>query len=111
MAQKLTVLLEDDLDGSTAEETIRFGLDGVLYEIDLSRENALDLRTKLGPYVGAARRPKGPAARPGRARGSAADDARNQEIRSWARENGLKVSDRGRIPAGIVARYEAANGK
>jgi len=111
MAQKVNVLLVDDIDGSEADETIQFSLDGARYEIDLNREHARELRGQLAPYVKAARKATGPAGQPARARGTAAIDRRNKEIRDWARERGLDVNDRGRIPAGIVARYEAENGK
>ena len=111
MAQKVNVLLVDDIDGSDAEETIRFGLDGTHYEIDLNGEHAEDLRGQLERYVKAARKVAGSACRPARGRGASANDDRNKEIRDWARERDLDVNERGRIPAGIVAQYEAANGK
>jgi hypothetical protein len=110
MAQKVSVLLVDDIDGSEAEETISFGLDGTSYEIDLSGEHASELRRQLAGYVKAARKVTGSAGRPARVRRAAADD-KNREVRSWAREQGLEVNDRGRIPAGIIAKYEAENGK
>ena len=111
MAQKVNVFLVDDIDGSNAEETIRFGLDGTHYEIDLNDEHAEDLRGRLERYVKAARKVTGSAGRPGRGRSASANDDRNKEIRDWARERDLDVNERGRIPAGIVAQYEAANGK
>jgi Lsr2 len=68
MAQRVQTLLIDDLDGGEAEGTIRFGLDGAEYEIDLSAGHADALRRALAPYVSAARRAPGAAARrPGRA--------------------------------------------
>ena len=111
MAQKVNVFLVDDIDGSNAEETIRFGLDGTRYEIDLNHEHAEDLRGRLERYVKAARKVTGSAGRPARGRSASANDDRNKEIRDWARERDLDVNERGRIPAGIVAQYEAANGK
>jgi hypothetical protein len=111
MAQKVNVLLVDDIDGSDADETIPFGLDGAHYEIDLNSDHAQELRGQLERYVKAARKVTGSAGRPTRVRRTAPDDARNKEIRNWARDRHLDVNDRGRIPAGIVAQYEAASGK
>jgi hypothetical protein len=108
MAQKVNVLLVDDIDGSDADETIQFGLDGTHYEIDLNSDHAQELRGQLSRYVKAARKVTGWLAR---VRGTSDNDARNKEIRNWARERNLDVNDRGRIPAGIVAQYETENGK
>jgi Lsr2 len=106
MAQKVTVALEDDLEGGPADETVRFGLDGVDYEIDLSTKNANAFRRKLAPFTDHARRTgRGPRRRPGR---SAASRERSGGIRAWAKEQGIAVSDRGRIPASVVEQYEAA---
>ena len=111
MAQKVNVLLVDDIDGSDAGETVSFGLDGTHYEIDLNSDHAQDLRGQLQRYVKAARKVTGSAGRPSRVRRAPENEARNKEIRNWARERHLDVNDRGRIPADIVAQYEAANGK
>jgi Lsr2 len=111
MAQKVNVLLVDDSDGSDASETIPFGLDGTHYEIDLNSDHAQELRDQLQRYVKAARKVTGSVGRPSRVRRATENDARNKEIRNWARERHLDVNDRGRIPADIVAQYEAANGK
>jgi hypothetical protein len=111
MAQKVNVLLVDDIDGSDADETVSFGLDVTRYEIDLNSDHAQELRGLLARYVKAARKVTGSAGRPARVRRITADDARNKEIRNWARERHLDVNERGRIPADIVAQYEAANGK
>lgn len=111
MAQKVTVTLVDDLDGSTAEETVEFGLDGVSYTIDLSSGNAGKLRDALSDFVGSARRAGGrKRTGPGRpagvkARPASADREQNQAIREWARKQGMKVSDRGRIPAEVLDAY------
>ena len=112
MAQKVQVLLVDDLDGGEASETVGFSLDGASYEIDLSKKNADLLRDTFAKYVGAARKAGrsggGSGARPsgGRSRGGTSMD-RDQAaaIRSWAKKQGLKVSDRGRIPATIIEQY------
>lgn len=108
MAQKVRVLLIDDLDGGDAEETVSFGLDGVSYEIDLSVNNAQKLRDALQPFVEQARRV--PAAGRGRGRRARAASSRERsaEIRAWAKAHGRKVSERGRIPQSIVDEYEAA---
>jgi Lsr2 len=110
MAQKVNVLLIDDIDGSDAGETVSFGLDGTHYEIDLNSDHAQGLRGQLQRYVKAARKVTGSAGRSARVRRATENDVRNKEIHSWAREQHLDVNDRGRIPAEIVAQYEAANG-
>jgi hypothetical protein len=112
MAQKTLVVLEDDLDGGTADETVRFSLDGVNYEIDLSEKNASKFRDDVAKYVGSGRRVGGRAnrGRSGRSRGGErASGNRSAQVREWARSEGLKVSDRGRIPAGIMEQYDAAH--
>ena len=105
MATKITVALEDDLDGGPATETVRFGLGNAQYEIDLNKKNARAFRKKLTPFVEHARK-AGPAQRRGPAR-TASSRQHSSDIRAWAKANGLAVSDRGRIPASVVDRYEA----
>ena len=111
MAQKVQVLLVDDLDGGEASETVSFALDGNNYEIDLSGKNASELRDAFAKYVGAARKAGRTAASAGRSSrrsgGSSTAMDRDQAaaIRSWAKKQGLKVSDRGRIPATIIEQY------
>ncbi len=114
VAQKVQVLLVDDLNGGEADETVTFALDGATYEIDLSTENADKLRDLLAEYVDAGRKVGGRAAR-GRGRaaargpaGGAAQDT--AKIRAWAKENGYEVNDRGRVPASIREAYEKAHG-
>jgi hypothetical protein len=108
MAQKVTVELEDDLDGGPADQTVRFGFDGTDYEIDLSEENAWAFRTQLAPFVEHARKPgRGPARRAAR---TAAGRQRSGEIRAWAKDHGIAVSARGRIPASVIEQYKAAKG-
>lgn len=109
MAQKVTVLLVDDLDGGAADETVSFSLDGVSYEIDLSTKNAATFRESLAQYVGTARRVGGRASGRGAGRRRTGGDNRTAQIREWARANGHKVSERGRIPASIVEAYEKAH--
>jgi hypothetical protein len=116
VAQKVTVSLIDDLDGDKADETVEFGIDGKSYEIDLSSSNADKLRDALASYVAAARRPGGRRRSGGGAAASAAaarrpsvDREQNQAIRDWARKRGMKVSDRGRIPADVLEAYHQEN--
>src|ERR1035441_2084417 len=98
MAQRVNVLLVDDIDGSEADETIPFGLDGARYEIDLNREHAQELRAQLAHYVRAARKVTGSAGRPPRVRKTSANDSKNKEIRNWARERGLAGQARRAFP-------------
>lgn len=104
MAQRVQVILEDDIDGTSANETIRFGIDGVDYEIDLSDTNADKLRDALAPWVGHARKVT-------KRRGGSAGSAKSgnpTDIRNWARANGMEVNSRGRVPAHVREAYEAA---
>lgn len=108
MAQRVQILLEDDIDKSPAAETVGFGLDGVSYEIDLSASNAAKLREELAHWVGYARTTGG---RRTRRRGAAAGRRPNVSgVREWARANGHQVSDRGRVPASVQAAYDKAHG-
>jgi hypothetical protein len=113
VAQKVQVLLTDDLDGSVAQETIRFRLDGTDYEIDLSKKNAKSLRDTLAKYISVARR-EAAAGRAGRSnrrsRGSSASrEVDPKAVREWAAQNNVAVSARGRIPQDVLAQYEAAS--
>jgi hypothetical protein len=110
MAQKVHIVLEDDLDGSEATETVSFALDGTSYEIDLNEENAAKLRDALAVYVGHGRKVSG-GGRRGRkpAAGNNGGGVSAKEIREWARSNGYDVPERGRIPAEVRSAYEAAN--
>ena len=105
MAQKVTVELEDDLDGGPAEETVRFGVDGSEYEIDLSKKNAAALRRKFAPFLEHGRKAGRGHRRPGR---TATSRDRSGGIRAWAKGQGIAVSERGRIPASVAEQYEAA---
>jgi len=114
MAQKVQTLLIDDLDGGEAETTVRFGLDGADYEIDLSGKNAEALRGALARYVDAARRAPGSAARrPGRSgrRTASAGGPDSTAVREWAKSHGFEVKDRGRVPAELVVKFQAATGQ
>jgi nucleoid-associated protein Lsr2 len=110
MAQRVSIVLEDDLDGGAADETVTFALDGVSYEIDLSAKNAGALRDALAPYVGHGRRAGGRRASARTNGGSRSSGKRDlADVRDWARKNGHKVSDRGRISAEIQAAYDKAH--
>lgn len=105
MAQKVQVVLIDDINGGHADETVHFAVDGTSYEIDLSAANAARLRNGFSEFVGHARKVSGRAGarRPRRSTGG-----KSAEIRAWARERGLPVNERGRIPADLAAKFEAA---
>lgn len=114
MAQKIQTLLVDDLDGGQADDTVRFGLDGIDYEIDLSVKHAEALRKALAPYLATARRAPGSAARrPGRGgrRSASSGGAAPTAVREWARSQGIAVKDRGRVPADLIARFKSATGQ
>jgi len=107
VARRVEIILEDDLDGSTADETVIFGLDGKEYEIDLSAAHATQLRDALAPFVGSARR------RSGRRRSGQRSQTGGSSagaVREWARENGVPVNERGRIPAEVMEKYNASLG-
>lgn len=108
MAQKVETLLIDDLDGSPAEGTVRFGVDGADYEIDLSASHAQQLRDALAPYISAARRA---GTSPRRTAQKATRPPDPTEVREWARAQGIDVKDRGRVPAELIAKFKAATGK
>lgn len=106
MAQRVNVVLVDDLDGSEAAETVTFGLDGADYEVDLSEEHAAQLRDALATYVKAGRKVGG---RRRRGQRSANGGASASEIRKWARDNGWDVPERGRVSAEVREAYAAAH--
>ena len=111
MAQKIQTLFIDDIDGSEAEGTVRFGLDGAEYEIDLNAKHAEALRKSLAKYIDAARRSSGAARRPTRsARRASASGVNTTEVREWAKAQGYEVKDRGRVPAELVVKFRAASG-
>ncbi len=106
MARKTAIITEDDLDGGPADETLRFGFGGVDYEIDLNSKNARTFRERLAPFVGHARRSGiGSRRRPKR---TASARQRSRAIRAWARDQGIEVSQRGRLPASVVEQYKSA---
>src|SRR5215475_14050986 len=105
VAQRTQVLYVDDIDGTEAEGTVRFGLGGTDYEIDLNKKHADEFAQALSPFIAAAR--KVPSAR--RARGARPVRHDQSDVRAWARAQGIKVSDRGRIPADVLNKYQAAH--
>jgi hypothetical protein len=108
MASIVSVVVSDDIDGSEGAETVTFGVDGVTYEIDLSEQNRAKLAAAMAPFIGAARKVSVRRPRTGASRQAAARVDR-AEIRAWAKEQGLQVSERGRISAEIMQEYEAAH--
>ena len=108
MARRTSVTLQDDLDGTPAEETLRFGISGAEYEIDLSSKNAARLRSQMAPFIEHARKA---GKMPRRAVRTAASRRRSRDIRAWAQAKGIQLSERGRIPANVAAQYEAASRK
>jgi nucleoid-associated protein Lsr2 len=109
MAQRVKVELVDDVDGSAAEETVNFGLDGVSYEIDLSSKNAGKLRDGMATWIGNARR-SGGSRKSSRAASGSGRRRDLAKVREWARSKGHQVSDRGRISAEVQAAYDKAHG-
>ena len=110
MAQRVNIVLVDDIDGSDATQTVAFGLDGTNYEIDLNDENAAELRDALASYVGHGRKVGRGAAKRGRAAAPASPAGPSaKEVREWARANKYKVPERGRIPADVREAYDAAH--
>lgn len=112
VAQRVQTLFIDDLDGSAAEGTVRFGLDGTEYEIDLNAEHAQQLRDTLAAHVQAGRRVSSGSRRPARSgRRAAASGPNTTEVREWAKTQGIEVKDRGRVPAELVVKFRAATGQ
>jgi Lsr2 len=112
VAQKIQTLFIDDLDGSAAEGTVRFGLDGTEYEIDLNAQHSNELRDVLARYVAAARRASGTARPPARgSRRAPAGGPNTTKVREWARTQGIEVKDRGRVPADLMVKFKSATGQ
>ena len=111
MAQRTVTVLSDDLDGTESDDiqTVRFGLDGATYEIDLSPKNREALEQALSPYLDVARRAGGRAASAPKKSAGRRDAAQTSAIREWARKNGYTVSERGRIPREVEEAYSAAS--
>ena len=103
MARWTIVQLEDDTDGSRADETVTFGFEGTTYELDLSEANARKLRNELGPWIKAARKTRG-TRRPSKS----SSNVDLKAVRAWAASNQIELSNRGRVPARVVEQYKAA---
>lgn len=113
MAQKVQITLLCDLDDGNAEadETLQFSLGGSAYEVDVCGEHAQQIRDGLAPFVAHARKTSSANSsssrrRPGR---TAAGRDQTASVRSWAKDHGIQVNERGRIPASVVKEYEAAH--
>jgi nucleoid-associated protein Lsr2 len=104
MATKVLTTLQDDIDGSDATQTVRFALDGVEYEIDVSDRNANRLRNSLSEFIAHGRRVGGKRGR----RPASSSDVDTKAVRKWAEANGIEINARGRIPTDVVERFKAA---
>jgi hypothetical protein len=107
MAQRMEVQFIDDMDGGPADTTVNFAVDGTAYEIDLSAAHAAEFRAAMEPFVAGARQVGSGSRRPGRSARPARPSP--STVREWARSEGIKVSDRGRVPAELVVRFQEAN--
>ena len=105
MSSKVMVILEDDLDGTKADQTVEFGLDGAAYTIDLNDANAKLLRGALEGYISKARKVSGKRSSSGKTTSPGID---NRAVRRWAETNGIELSKRGRIPQDVVSQFRAA---
>ena len=109
MASKVLTILQDDLDGSDAKETVHFAIDGVEYEIDLSDRNANRLRNSLSDFITHGRRVGGRAKRGTATQPARADRNQTGAMRSWLQAHGHDVSSRGRIPQNLQELYHKAH--
>jgi hypothetical protein len=108
MAQKMHTLFIDDLDGSEAQSTVRFGLNGTDYEIDLNSAHAQEFKTAVQEYVAAGRKVAGSPRRAGRAARRDSTGPSPSAVREWAKSQGVEVRDRGRVPNELVIRFQEA---
>ena len=113
MAQKIQTLFIDDIDGGAAEGTVRFGLDGAEYEIDLSAAHSKALHKTAEKYIAAGRKVGGPSRRraSGGGRRNSSGGPSPSEVREWAKAQGIEVRDRGRVPSELVVKFQAASGR
>jgi hypothetical protein len=115
MAQKVIREFIDDIDGSEAERTFTFAVDGTHYEIDLSSQNIKEFHEAIAGFVESARKVKagGAGRRAGRTGPSITGSGRSREqtqaVREWARQQGHSINDRGRIPASIQQAFDLAH--
>jgi hypothetical protein len=108
MARQTQIVLTDDVDGTAADTTISFSYEGASFEIDLSKKNADKLNRAIGPYIEAGRRVRTAPGRSGRT-APRASGPRPADVRAWAKDQGMEVSDRGRVPTELIVRFQAAN--
>ena len=110
MAQKVQVMLLCDLDDNNvdAAETLQFSLGNAAYEVDVCAKHAQQIRDGLQPFVAQARK-TGTASSGRRRQRTAGTRQETAGIRSWAKDQGIQVNERGRIPASVVKEYEAAH--
>jgi hypothetical protein len=108
MATKVLTLLQDDVDGSDASQTVSFALDGATYEIDLSDKNASALRDSLSPWIAPARRLRGRGRPAVLGKTKTFDQVDNRSVRAWATANKIEISNRGRIAADVIDQYRKA---
>jgi hypothetical protein len=107
VAQRTQIVFTDDIDGGPADATVSFAIDGTAYEIDLSAAHAGELREAFQPYLAAARKAGRSARRP--SRGGRSSGPSPSAVREWAKAEGIKVSDRGRVPAELIVKFQAAS--
>ena len=110
MAQKIQTLFIDDIDGGEAEGTVRFALDGNEFEIDLNSKHSNELRSTLVEYISHARKVGGASRRAGARGVRKPASVDTGVIRAWARQQGIDIKERGRVPASVVEQYRAATG-
>jgi hypothetical protein len=111
MAQKIQTLFIDDIDGGEAEGTVRFALDGTEFEIDLNTKHSDELRSALSKYIPHARKVSGATRRSSGRSARKSGSADTTAIRAWARDQGIDIKERGRVPASVVDQYQAATGQ
>lgn len=112
MARKVETYLIDDTDGSEAAETFVFSYDGKAWEIDLSAENAASIRADLDKWQQNARRASAAgqsAASAPKKRSARRSPEQANAVRTWARDNGYEISDRGRLPKQVEDAYNQAH--
>ena len=113
MAQKIIHEFVDDIDGSEAERTFPFAVDGTHYEIDLSTQNIKEFHEAIAGFVESARKVKASGNSRQARKPSTSDSGRSREqtqaVRQWARQQGHHVNDRGRIPTAIQQAFDQAH--
>lgn len=106
--EKTVRMLIDDIDGSEATERIEFTLGGTSYRLDLNEKHAKEFNDDLDPWLAKAQK----LSRFTRSSASSTAEKSDKEelarIREWAKANGYKVSDRGRIAQTTKDAYYAS---